>query len=274
MGAKNLLISALIWKIMSGACGEEQRENMGKILVVEDDPVQVELIKRALELRGHEVLTARTGQEGIKTAGSQKPELVLMDMIIPGMHGLEATIKLKEDPETREIPIIALTILSNPKFVQECYRAGVADYVKKPFDPKTLVESVEAIVGRPEKLEGRILIVAAASRLATMIEMRLLRQGYEVTSLNPGELSPGRLESEKAVATFVDISLSEKQIAKVFETLRAAEGGKGMPVVVFAAGLSKEALGEAAARHGAQFHISAAGELGALFHKIGRSSAG
>jgi len=166
---------------------------MGKILLIEDDAVQVELIKRDLESRGHEVLTARSGQGGIELAGREKPQLILMDMIIPGMHGLEATIKLKEAASTRDIPIIALTIMSDPKFVQECYRAGVADYIKKPFDPKSLIESVEEIVGQPETITGRILIVAGVSQLATMIEMRLLRQGYEVTSLAPGDFSPGRL---------------------------------------------------------------------------------
>ncbi len=247
---------------------------MGKILLIEDDPVQVELIKRALESRGHEVLTARNGQGGIELAGREKPQLILMDMIIPGMHGLEATIKLKEAESTRDIPIIALTIMSNPKFVQECYRVGVADYIKKPFDPKSLIERVEGIVGSPETITGRILIVAGVSQLATMIEMRLLRQGYEVTSLAPGDFSLGRLESEQAVAAFVDVSMPEEQVIKVFGTLRDGGTGKDFPIIVFAAGMKKDALGQAAARHGARFHISAAGELGGLLRKIGRPASG
>ena len=247
---------------------------MGKILLIEDDPVQIELIKRALESRGHEVLTARNGQGGIELAGLEKPQLILMDMIIPGMHGLEATIKLKEAEATRDIPIIALTIMSNPRFVQECYRVGVAGYIKKPFDPESLIESVEGIVGKPETITGRILIVAGVSQLATMIEMRLLRQGYEVTSLAPSEFSPGRLESEAAVAAFVDVSLPEEQVVKMFGFLRAPGIGKDFPIIAFASGMNKDALGQAAVRYGAQFHISAAGELGGLLRKIGRTAAG
>ena len=71
---------------------------MGKILLIEDDSVQVELLKRLFEPRGHILLTARNGLEGIKVAQLERPQLILMDMIIPGMHGLEATIKLKEGP--------------------------------------------------------------------------------------------------------------------------------------------------------------------------------
>jgi two-component system, cell cycle response regulator DivK len=244
---------------------------MGKILLIEDDSVQVELIKKLLEPRGHEVLSVRNGQDGIKTAVTEKPQLILMDMIIPGMHGLEATLKLKEEPSTREIPIIALTIMSSPKFVQECYRAGVSGYIKKPFDPKALLESVERIVGQPEKSTGRILLVAGVSQLATMIEMRLLRQGYEVKVLRAGEFSPGGLEKEKAVAVFVDVSLPEEQVGPVFESLRAAERGKDLPVVAFADRISREALSQAADRYGAQFQLAAAGELGKLLQKICQS---
>jgi CheY-like chemotaxis protein len=244
---------------------------MGKILLIEDESVQVELIKRLLEPRGHVVLTVRNGQEGIEVAGRDKPDLILMDMIIPGMHGLEATIKLKEEPLTREIPIIALTVMSSPNFVQECYRVGVAGYIKKPFDPKTLLESVERIVGQPEKKAGRILIVAGISRLATMIEMRLLRQGYDVTVLGPGDLSSSHLAGEETAVAFVVVSLPEAQVASVFDTLGGTRG-KGITAVAFATGLSKDALSRAAARHGVRFQLSDAGELGALLSKIFQSS--
>jgi len=98
---------------------------MAKILLVEDDAIQIELIKKHLEPQGHVVINAKNGMEGIKLAREGKPDLILMDMIMPGMHGLEATIKLKEDPATMDIPIMALTIMSSPKFVQKGYRAGI-----------------------------------------------------------------------------------------------------------------------------------------------------
>lgn len=241
---------------------------MGKILLIEDDLVQTELIRRLVEPRGHVLLSVRNGQEGIKVAGREKPQLILMDMIMPGMHGLEATIKLKEDPLTREIPIIALTIMSSPKFVQECYSVGVAGYIKKPFDSKTLLESVERIVGRPERTAGRVAIIAKASKLATMLEMRLVRQGFEVTTLRASDLSLDSLTNETAAAVFVDISLPESRLKAVFERLRSSEATKDSPVVAFGAGLNREALSQAAARHGARFQLADAGELGGLLDAI------
>ncbi|MBP1766947.1 MAG: chemotaxis protein CheY [Candidatus Aminicenantes bacterium] len=78
---------------------------MAKILLIEDDAIQIELLKKHLEPQGHIVVNAKNGIEGIKLAREGKPDLILMDMIMPGMHGLEATIKLKENPATMDIPI-------------------------------------------------------------------------------------------------------------------------------------------------------------------------
>jgi CheY-like chemotaxis protein len=241
---------------------------MAKILLVEDDAVQIELMKKLLEPRGHVLVIARNGQDGIKAAQRERPDLILMDMIMPGMHGLEATIKLKEDEVTREIPIMALTIMSSPKFVQECYHAGVLSYIKKPYDPKVLLESVERVVGKPEKSTGKILIMAAVSRLATMIEMRLLRYGYEVKTLRGIDSAQDQLESVEAGAIFVDVSLPETQVGRLFEALRAAEGTRSIPVVVFAPQLSREELGREAARWKTPYSIASVGELVGLLRQM------
>jgi CheY-like chemotaxis protein len=245
---------------------------MAKILLVEDDAVQIELIRKLLEPRGHVVVIARNGLDGIKSAQQEKPGLILMDMIMPGMHGLEATIKLKEDTATSDIPIIALTIMSSPKFVRECYQAGVIGYIKKPYDPKVLLESVERVVGKPEKNMGKILMIARASRLATMIEMRLVRQGYEVETLDVKKSVLAQLGSGTAGAIFVDVSLPEARVTAVFDELRGAESTQGVPVIIFAPQMSHEALGEAASRWGTPFQIAAGGELGDVLRRIKESA--
>jgi CheY-like chemotaxis protein len=232
---------------------------MAKILLFEDDPIQIELIKKNLEPIGHIVLVAKNGQEGIKAAHKARPDLILMDMIMPGMHGLEATIKLKEDPLTVDIPIMALTIMSSPKFVQECYRAGIIAYIKKPFDPRILLESVERIVGKPERKINRILMIAGASRLATMIEMRLLRQGYQVNTFAGGKSALDNLQQEKADLLFLDISLDDLRKSLVMKTV---------PVVLFAPQASKETLEQAAARWGTPYFIVSSAELGDVLGEI------
>jgi CheY-like chemotaxis protein len=241
---------------------------MAKILLVEDDAIQIELIKKHLEPQGHVVVNAKNGQEGIKLARDGKPDLILMDMIMPGMHGLEATIKLKEDPVTMDIPIMALTIMSSPKFVQECYRAGIIGYIKKPYDPKALLESVERIVGKPEKRVSRIMMVAGASRLATIVEMRLSRQGYQVDTFAGAKSALGRIAEDRPDAIFLDVSLPEKHVAMVFEELGKSAATKDIPVIIFSPQSGKEALESAVTRWGAKAYISSASDLGDALRKI------
>jgi CheY-like chemotaxis protein len=241
---------------------------MGKILLVEDDAIQIELIKRNLEPIGHDVIVAKNGQEGIKLAAKQKPDLILMDMIMPGMHGLEATIKLKEAPETRNIPIIALTIMSSPKFVQECYRVGIIGYIKKPYDPKVLLESVEKVVGKPAKRFTRVMIIAGASRLATMIEMRLLREGYQVNTFAGGKGALSQIEVEKPDVIFIDVSLPEKHVSMVVEGLKKSKMAATPPVILLASHMNKQEAEAEASRRGAQSYISSASDLGEVLHKL------
>ena len=241
---------------------------MAKILLIEDDAVQVELIKKHLEPMGYDLVVAKNGQEGIKLAEKQKPDLILMDMIMPGMHGLEATIKLKENPLTKNIPIIALTIMSSPKFVQECYRAGIIGYIKKPYDPKVLLERVEKVVGKPERRIARVVIIAGASRLATMIEMRLLRQGYQVNSFAGEKGALSHIKMEKPDVIFLDVSLPQKHISMVFEELKKSEMTMAIPIILLASHLSKEDLEMEVLRWGAHDYISSAADLGEILHKL------
>ncbi len=244
---------------------------MPKILLVEDDAVQIEMIKKHLESYGYNLIIARNGQEGIKAAQVEKPDLILMDMIMPGMHGLEAVIKLKENPLTTTIPIIALTIMSSPKFVQECYRAGIVGYIKKPYEPKALIESVEKIVGKPERKINKILIIAGASRLATMIEMRLVRQGYQVDSFAGGKSALNYLEKERPDLIILDITLPSKHVSGVMEGLKKSEKAKGIPVVLFSPQASDEEMAREMAAHGAAAYINSTSDLAHVLQKISES---
>jgi len=114
-----------------------------KILLIEDEPEQIEMIKSRLEARAYHLITAGNAEDGIKLAQEEKPDLILMDMILPGMHGLEAAKKLKEVPETKEIPIIAFTAMTVTGFKQECFKEGICDFIRKPYESKELYEKIE-----------------------------------------------------------------------------------------------------------------------------------
>jgi len=119
---------------------------MAKILVIEDEPDQTKLIRLRLEARGHHVLLTGKAKEGIELAAREKPDLVLMDMILPDMHGLDATIKLKQNPQTRAIPIIAISAVGSPDFTKACLQEGIVAYIRKPYEPRELFKTIEKYV--------------------------------------------------------------------------------------------------------------------------------
>jgi len=106
---------------------------MKKILIVEDHADMRELLSWQVELMGFVPITARHGKEGVAKALSEKPNLVLMDIMMPGMDGRETARSLRAHPETRNIPILAATALFRDSDLRSCLEAGCNGYIVKPF---------------------------------------------------------------------------------------------------------------------------------------------
>lgn len=119
---------------------------MKKVLIVEDHPDMRRLLSLELELMGFEPITAQNGKEAVEKALSQKPHLVLMDILMPEMDGREAARILRANPETKDIPILAETALSRQTDLNSCLQAGCNDYLVKPFTYKDLEEKLRAFL--------------------------------------------------------------------------------------------------------------------------------
>lgn len=122
-----------------------------RILVVEDNPLNMELAVDLLELRGHEVFSAATGQEALEISCREKPDLILMDVQLPGMDGLAVTKKLKENPETSGIPVVALTAHAMKGDEERMLSHGCAGYIPKPIDTREFPRAVEEFIAKIEK---------------------------------------------------------------------------------------------------------------------------
>ncbi len=120
---------------------------MAKILVIEDEPDQNRLIRLRLEARGYQVISVTKAREGIELAAREQPALILMDMILPDLHGLDATIKLKQNEETRALPVIGISAVGSPDFIKTCLQEGMSAYVRKPYDPRELFKIIEKFAG-------------------------------------------------------------------------------------------------------------------------------
>jgi two-component system cell cycle response regulator DivK len=116
---------------------------MAKILLVEDNEINRDMLSRRLERRGYQVALAVDGEQGVSMARSELPDLILMDMSLPVLDGWEATQRIKAAPETRAIPIIALTAHAMVGDRERAIAAGCDDYDTKPIDLPRLLEKME-----------------------------------------------------------------------------------------------------------------------------------
>jgi CheY-like chemotaxis protein len=121
---------------------------MAKILVIEDNEMNRDMLSRRLQRRGYEVIIAVDGQEGLALAQTEAPDLILMDMSLPILDGLETTRQLKATPRTRSIPIIALTAHAMSGDRETALEAGCDDYDIKPIEMPRLLVKVEMLLGK------------------------------------------------------------------------------------------------------------------------------
>ena len=119
---------------------------MPRILIVEDDELNRDSLRRLLRRRGYEIVLAVDGNEGVAVAGAEAPDLILMDMSLPGIDGWEATRRLKAAPETSAIPIIALTAHAMASDRDKALAAGCDDYDTKPIDLDRLLPKIQALL--------------------------------------------------------------------------------------------------------------------------------
>jgi CheY-like chemotaxis protein len=121
---------------------------MPRVLVVEDNPVNLELMVALLEQERCEVLVAETADVALDLARTERPELILMDVQLPGMTGYEATRRLKADPATAGIPVVALTAQAMRGDEARASEAGCAGYLSKPLDRQKFHETLDRLFGR------------------------------------------------------------------------------------------------------------------------------
>jgi CheY-like chemotaxis protein len=113
-----------------------------KILFIEDEKELVMLMKTRLEAGGYEMIFALDGEEGLRRVRKDKPDIILLDLLIPNIDGLTLCKRLKADIETKDIPVIVVTASGGKKLPERCSDAGADDYILKPFEAKELLDKI------------------------------------------------------------------------------------------------------------------------------------
>jgi two-component system alkaline phosphatase synthesis response regulator PhoP len=119
----------------------------GKILVVDDEIYIVHILDFSLGMEGYEVVTALDGEQALERARAEKPDLIVLDIMMPKLDGYETCKRLKADPETKDVPVILLSAKGRNVDQKVGFEVGADDYITKPFSPRKLVERINAILG-------------------------------------------------------------------------------------------------------------------------------
>lgn len=125
----------------------EGGSNMARILIIDDSPTDVKVFSLLLERHGHQVSSASNAEEGIEIARRERPDLVLMDVILPGMNGFQATRTLSRDPATSNIPIIIVSTKNMETDRVWGLRQGAKDYLVKPPSERELISRINQLLG-------------------------------------------------------------------------------------------------------------------------------
>lgn len=120
---------------------------MRRILIADDEHNIRHILDFSLHVEGFDVISAQDGEEALALAASEAPDLVIMDVMMPGCGGIEACRRLKQDARTRQIPVVLLTARASREDREAGEAAGAAEYITKPFSPQKVIEVVQSILG-------------------------------------------------------------------------------------------------------------------------------
>ena len=119
---------------------------MSVILIIDDSPTELHIFQNMLEKSGFATLVADSGEDGLRQAKASRPDLILMDVVMPGMNGFQATRKLTQDPDTANIPVIMITTKDQETDKIWGMRQGAVEYLVKPIDKDQLVAKINAVM--------------------------------------------------------------------------------------------------------------------------------
>jgi len=120
---------------------------MSKILIVDDSPTETHILTKMLDNNGYQVVTAESGEAGVEVAKKELPDLVLMDVVMPGLNGFQATRQLKKEATTAHIPVVIVTTKDQETDKIWGMRQGAKDYLTKPVQEESLINTIQAILG-------------------------------------------------------------------------------------------------------------------------------
>ena len=210
------------------------------ILIVEDDGKNRKLARDVLVYRGYRIAEAETGEDGVRLARELRPDLVLMDIQLPGMDGMAALREIRMDPATRHIPVMAVTASAMTHDRQTIMAAGFDAYQSKPISVREFTAAVQDLLARPGGGAGmtarpRLLVVDDTPVNVKLLADLLAAKGYAVSTAASGQEALDTIEREPPDLVLLDVMMPGMSGYDVCRTLRENPATALLPVVMVTA---------------------------------------
>lgn len=212
-----------------------------RILIIEDDPDQVLMYQVEFEAHGFTVDTSLTGDDGIAKAKSNKPDAILLDVLMEGKNGLEVTRELRKSPRTKSIPIVVFTNYGEEEFAAEARKLGAAKFIIKTARvPREIVREIRALIGAPPEKDRKrshrpenILLIEDNPYHRQMYATKFERGGFLLTTAINGEEGLKRAQEGNIDVILLDLALPDISGTEVLRRLKADARTRDIPVVTF-----------------------------------------
>jgi len=218
-----------------------------KILIIEDNFDVAKVLTRRLQFEGYTAQMAADATQGVAIARKEKPDLITLDWMLPGGGGLAVLKRLKQMPETTNIPVIVLTGERDPESREKALEAGAAEYIEKPYDPKALLECIKRSMPEPNKEAARtkILIIEDDKEFATVLAKRLQLNNYETIITLDTLQGLSMALREKPDLILLDLLLPAGGGFVILERLKHSPDTLSIPVIVLSGVKDQESMLEA-----------------------------
>jgi CheY-like chemotaxis protein len=209
------------------APAERAASGVGTVLVIDDEAAVRDLMQRFLGREGFRVVTAASGEEGLRRARELKPEAITLDVMMPGMDGWAVLSALKSDPAVADIPVVMLTIVDDKNLG---YALGAADYLTKPIDRDRLT----AVLGKYRR-DQPVLVVDDDPEVRGLLRRMLEPAGFAVVEADNGRAALERLREVKPTVILLDLMMPEMDGFAFVSEFRRHEAWRAIPIVVITA---------------------------------------
>ena len=211
-------------------------EGLSTVLVIEDDPDTRDLLKRFLSKDGFRVKTVSEGEEGLRLARELQPDVITLDVMMPGLDGWAVLTELKADPALADIPVVMLTIVDNKNLG---YALGASDYLTKPIQRERLLAVLEKYRRYPQP--GPVLVVEDDPDTREILGRLLEKEGCQVIAAENGRVALERLAECQPMLILLDLMMPEMDGFQFVDRVRQHENWRTIPIVVVTAkDLTKE----------------------------------